>query len=171
VPGGEIAVAVEGVEVRLEQRVAPHAIARLAGAALGRRGCDSHDAELVAVALERLVGKQGLVGLVDVGKEGGHLGLGVALGHIGDVNAAQRVGSTLHDHMRRSACCIGVARENVAGHYLVGERGSDAVAAVAQVDGDIDRVDGHGHEKHVFKRTAGDLCLGAGEPLLKQGGE
>ena len=42
---------------------------------------------------------------------------------------------------------------------------------VVQVDGDVDGVLGHGHEKHVLERTAHIVGFFVTEPFLEQGGE
>lgn len=61
--------------------------------------------------------------------------------------------------------------EDVGGHDGVGHGGDNHAAVVEQVDGDVDGVARHGHEKNVFETTGRGLGLGIGEPLLEERGE
>ena len=85
---GQIARAVECVEVGAQHRVLPFACCRRRCAALCRDGLHCHHVEPVAHALEGLVGKDGIHRGAGVGYERLHLALGVALCHEGYVDAA-----------------------------------------------------------------------------------
>ena len=85
----QVALAVEGVEVRAEgcARPLPEAGHRHARLLRGRE--DSHDVEALAVALEGLVGEDGLGGRLGILEEGRQLSLRVALGEDRQVDAVR----------------------------------------------------------------------------------
>ena len=168
---GQITLAVEGVEVRTQCGVQPDAGSRVAHAAVVRRTLHRHDVEPRAQALERFVAEQSLHRLAAVLQKLRHLGLGVALGHVGDVDAMQRVGRLLQSDKWRDSTFAAMGNEDVARHHLVGQRASGAVMRVAQLNGDVDRVARHRHQEHVLHRLAHGLGLGGRNPLLKQARE
>ena len=84
---GEVAVAVEGVEMRREGGVYPFAVARLARAALLGGRLHGDDVEIVLVFLEGGMTEERIYGYAGVVDEGGHLVGGVALRHEGYVDA------------------------------------------------------------------------------------
>ena len=87
VESGEVAVAVEGVEMRRKGGVYPFAVARLARAALLRGRLHGDDVEIVLVFLEGGMTEERIYGYAGVVDEGGHLVGGVALRHEGYVDA------------------------------------------------------------------------------------
>ena len=84
---GQITVAVEGVIVGADGGVAPSAQMGHTGTSLKRLGSNGHDIETALERLERLTGKQGINSTLAVIVELTHLGMGIALGDNGQVDA------------------------------------------------------------------------------------
>ena len=169
--GGQIAVAIESVEVGAEGCVAPKAFRGLAGAAFLRRCLYGHHTETAALALEGFVFEEGFVGNAGVFFKLFHLIGTVAFGQIGYMNAASGIGRMLYIYIRCNRTFADVFYQNVLGVDLMGERGHHFAAVVAQVDGDVNSLTGHRHEKNILERLRGGLGFIIGEPFLKQRGE
>ena len=141
---GKISVAVEGVEMRTECSVLPDAFGWFACSALFRFRFDGYDVKLVFLALEWFVCKQGISGSLCILQEQSHLFLSVAFCQIGNVDAVCCVGCLLECYERGGALAL-VPYQDIAGHDLMSKRTHDFSAIVAQVDGDVYRVFGHGY--------------------------
>ena len=171
VEGGQVAIAVEGVEVRTEDGVFPHAFGGDTGAALFRFGHDGDDVETAFERLEGLVSKKRVVGLGGVGDEVVHVFLAIPFSDVGDVHTLIRVCGLHEGLVGRHFFLADVLDEDVRRYHAMGVADQDVEAAGAQLHGHVDRVLGHRQEEDVLERFPHLLGFRVGEPLLKEGGE
>ena len=87
----QIAVGVEGIEVRGERRAGPALLTRHGDARLFGGREDHHDIEVLAVALEGLVVEERFGSGLGITEEDRHLGLGIAFGEERQVDAVTAV--------------------------------------------------------------------------------
>ena len=154
VQGGQVSVAVEGVEMGAECRLVPDALGWDTRSALLGWRLHGNDVEAVSHALERLVGEDGLCSLLGILQEDRHFCLGVALSHVGDVDTLGGIGSLLQGFVR-SRLVAHLMDEDVLWSHLMGERCHHLASVVAQVYGDVYRILWHWYEEYVFET----LCI------------
>ena len=167
----KVSVAVEGIEVGVQSRVLPDALAWIGRATFCRRRLDSHHVEAVSQRFKRFVGKQGLHGCAAIVYEGGHLAFGIAFRHVGNVYAACGVGSRLQ-------CCVGcyvllayMPYQYVGGHYGVRKRCRCLPAVVEQFHRNVYGIFRERHQEDVLERLRGGLGFVVGKPFLEKCGE
>ena len=171
VKGGQVALAVERVEMGVEGGVAPDAKMWRTGAAVdgGRLHC--HDVETVAQRFERFMGEKGFRGFLGIVEKSVHLTLLIPLCHKGDMDAACGVGSLLKSHIGRDVVVAGVADEDVGGHHGMRETHHGLLPVVVEFHCHVSSILWHRCEKYVLERATLGMCLIIRQPFLKQGGE
>ena len=168
---GEVAVAVESVEMRVEGRPLPHALAGDACPAVLGGSLHGDDLEAVAQGAEGLVGEEGLHRRAAVLDEGVHLALAVTLGQEGDVDASRAVGRELEGVVWGDACPSRMAYEDVARCHGVCHGCHGVATVVVEFHRDVGAVERHGCEKDILEGAACLLGLRVGKPFLEEGGE
>ncbi len=168
---GEVALAVERVEVGTEDRVKPHALARVAHAAVGGRCQQGDDVEAVAQTLEGLVPEECLhcrAAMVEVGR---HLVGRVTLWHVGDVDATRGVGCLLEGNEGRDVPLSLAADEDVGRYDGMRQGRLHMAVEVKEFHRHIDRVAREGHEEDVLERAPHMLGFVRRQPFLEERGE
>ena len=168
---GEVALAVERVEVRAEGRVEPHALARVAHAAVDGRCQQGNDVEAVAQGFERLVAEEGLHCRAAMVEVGCHLVGRVTLRHIGDVDATRGVGCLLEGNVGRDVPLSFVADEDVGRYDGMRQGCLNMAVEVKEFHRHIDRVAREGHEEDILERAPHMLGFVRSQPLLEERGE
>ena len=162
----QVALAVEGVEVRAEGRAGPLPEAGHRHARLLRGREDGHDVEALAVALEGLVGEDRLRGGLGILEEGRQLSLRVALGEDRQVDAVCRRARV--DEVLLAVLGLGAVPVD---KYILGVDalrllGDQLIVCAAQLEGHQDGALGPGHEDDLLIGAVLALGLIRQAPLL-----
>ena len=168
---GEVAVRVEGAEVRAHGSGFPYALVRDAHAAVVRRAGYGYDVEAVLQLVERCVGEEGFAGSFGILIEDVHLRLGIAFGQDSHVDAVFHAAALVHVAVRGDATLSALVDEDVIGAHFVGERCRYLVMCILQGYGHDGRLLGEGEEERVFVALLHLLGFGFAQPFLEEAGE
>ena len=167
---GEVAIHVEGAEVRLQRRVLPYVLCRYAYSAVLGFERDGDEVEPVPVALERFVREYGVDRGLRVRVEPFLLVFRIPFGNYGYVYAV--FGASALQKVSVSGCGGGEAVDKyIVRVYPVPQRRADLAVGVEQPYVQRCRTLRHGNEQHVFEGLSGRGRLQGGLPFLEQGGE
>ena len=165
---GEVALAVERVEMRVQRGVFPDAVVGLARAAFLRRQFDGDNLKSVAQRLERFVRENGFDRDVHIVEKRVHLDFLITFGNESDMDAARFVFGFLHDGIGRNIALADASNQNVGRHDFVRHGRGDFASVVEQTDGYIDRVCRHRNQKNILKRPPRFFGFGIRLPFLKK---
>ena len=166
---GEIALAVEGVEMAVGGSTLPHTLMGDAHTAVGGWGIDGNEIEAVGHRAERFVGKHSADAFLAVAAEYVHLILAIAFGHechvylLAAVTRAAQVFPLLP--------LLHGTDEDILGIHAMLQAAAHLPVGVEEGDCDINRLLGHGHQEDVLEGFAHPGGLLGRLPLLEEGAE
>ena len=163
----EIAVGIEGGEMRAESRLLPRALLRHAHAALSRGQCNGHEVETVFQLTERLMRENGIYRRLRSGIELLAFCLRVAFCHYRHVYLLLRPPAFQQVAVGRR----GVLRlfdKDILRVNVVRERCKPFALQRVQFHGQRGCAQGHRHEKHVFKRAVHPCGFLRAQPFLEE---
>ena len=166
--GSQVAVRIEGREVRTQCRVTPQAFERYADIRIARRGRHSHEVEAVSQPAKRLMGQNGidrrLCRLIEV------VGLSrrIAFGHDGHIDLVGRLSAAVQVAMGRHGHAVEPPDQDVVRVDCMRIFRLNPLVHAEQAHRDAGRIGRHRQQEAVFEGAAHVAGLIGGDPLLEQ---
>ena len=167
--GGEITLAIKGIKMAGCGCSLPQALMRYAHPTVFGRSIHGNEIKSVCHGMKRLMGKQGLDGLLAIPAEYVHLIGLIALCHKSYVYLAPAVSACAQ--ILPSAHLPYRTYENVSRIHTVLHAAAHLAVGIKERDGDVYRCLGHGNEEYVLKGFLHPSGLLGDLPFLKQGAE